>query len=111
MILDKAANNLYNQRVVECRIGAQILFRKLIDSKSSDWTKVRRLKDLQHALNHSLEECEKHADTLLHKGFYTRDEILKELNATDEQLRQFSLNSNTQESKFSLSFINFLRRN
>lgn len=81
---NKAANNLYNQRVVECRIAAQILFRKLIDSNSSNWTKIRRLKDLQEALGKTLEECGKQVDSLLHDGFYTREEILKELNATDD---------------------------
>ncbi|KAI6182461.1 hypothetical protein M3Y97_00382600 [Aphelenchoides bicaudatus] len=96
---NKAANNLYNQRVVECRISAQILYRKLVDSDSTNWQKIRRLKDLQEALKESLAECGKQIDSLLKAQPYTRDEVLKELNTSDDDLRQHSLNSNTQEMK------------
>jgi hypothetical protein len=76
------------------------LYRKLVDSNSTEWTKIRRLKDLQLSLNQSLEQCGKHVDALLHKEPYTRSEILKALNTTDEELGRFSLNANTQESKY-----------
>lgn len=60
---------------------------------------IRRLKDLQDAIKQSLEQCGKHVDSFLNTHPYTREEILKELEATDEEIRLHSLNFNTQESR------------
>lgn len=72
-------------------------------SGHGDWKTVRKLRQLAELLGSiPAKDMLEHVKKLLEKKNdepYTRDEVLKLLDATDEELVQHSLNSNTQDSK------------
>ncbi|KAI6178274.1 Galactokinase [Aphelenchoides besseyi] len=94
---NKAATAHYNERVVECRIAAQILYKKSSQSEGDEWKKIRRLKDVQDSFKWSLDECKEAVERLLKQTSYSRKDVLKELQANDKDLSEFSLNKSTQE--------------
>lgn len=72
-------------------------------SGHSDWKSMRKLRQLAELLGHvPPKEMLSHVSTLLEKSNdepYTREEVLKILEATDEELVKHSLNQNTEDSK------------
>ncbi|CAD5210146.1 unnamed protein product [Bursaphelenchus xylophilus] len=88
---NKAASSYYNERVVECRVAAQLL---TLASKPSfeDYRKIRRLRDYQTETKFSLEKCSQEAKVQLHEGNYSREELLQILDTTDSDFRKNSLN-------------------
>ncbi|KAH7695288.1 galactokinase, partial [Aphelenchoides avenae] len=95
---NKGATSYYNQRVVECRIAAQIMAKR---SGHSDWKSMRKLRQLAELLgNVPPKEMLNHVNKLLEKGNdepYTREEVLKLLEATNDDLVKHSLNQNTED--------------
>ncbi|XP_057290502.1 N-acetylgalactosamine kinase-like [Hydractinia symbiolongicarpus] len=95
MTKSENAGEYYNKRVSECRIAAQILSNKA----GIEWRKTRRLLDTQNAMNKSLDEMVQLVEKTFHKEPYTREEVCKELNITDEELIKECLNPTTASSK------------
>uniref|UniRef100_A0A0N4Z286 N-acetylgalactosamine kinase n=1 Tax=Parastrongyloides trichosuri TaxID=131310 RepID=A0A0N4Z286_PARTI len=98
---NKASNNYYNQRVVECRLGAQIMA-KLENYKQ--WKNIRTLGQLSREvykenspkkMYNIVREKLKHSNN----GIYSRDEVKQILEVDDNTLISTSLNSNTTEMK------------
>uniref|UniRef100_A0AC35TH20 Threonylcarbamoyl-AMP synthase n=1 Tax=Rhabditophanes sp. KR3021 TaxID=114890 RepID=A0AC35TH20_9BILA len=97
---NKGSTNYYNQRVVECRLGAQIIA-KLNGIKN--WSNIRNLGELATSqlyigntpkdMYSVAYEHLKHEDN----GIYTREEVKKILEIDDVSLINNSLNSNTTE--------------
>jgi len=92
---NKAASNHFNSRVVECRLSAKILAKRLL--KGDEWKEVLKLKEVATRSGNSLEEMLAQVDACLHSQAYTREEILKELDVTDQYLRENVLTANTQD--------------
>ncbi|CAF0774792.1 unnamed protein product [Didymodactylos carnosus] len=90
--INKAATDHFNTRVVECRIGTQIL----AQSKGLDWRKIRKPFELQEALKLSLSDMEKFAVQTFHLEPYTVDEICALLGVTVHDLIETSLGPNTK---------------
>uniref|UniRef100_A0A0K0F876 N-acetylgalactosamine kinase (inferred by orthology to a human protein) n=1 Tax=Strongyloides venezuelensis TaxID=75913 RepID=A0A0K0F876_STRVS len=98
---NKGSNNYYNQRVVECRLGAQIIA-KLENYKH--WMNIRTLGQLAREVfnnsypkdmyNIAIEKLKS-----INGGTYTRDEVKEILKIDDNTLISTSLNSNTTEMK------------
>uniref|UniRef100_A0AAF5D3B0 Threonylcarbamoyl-AMP synthase n=1 Tax=Strongyloides stercoralis TaxID=6248 RepID=A0AAF5D3B0_STRER len=98
---NKASNNYYNQRVVECRLGAQIIA-KLQNYKH--WMNIRTLGQLSKEVFNDIYPknmyniaIEKLKST--NGGKYTREEVKEILEIDDNTLISTSLNSNTTEMK------------
>lgn len=101
---NKGSTSYYNQRVVECRIAAQIIAKKS-GTSNEEWYKVRTLRDAASLLG----LVDKPGDMLvaveqyLAKGdddeAHSRDEVCKILQCTDSELAKHSLNSNTQNCR------------
>ncbi|GAM20919.1 hypothetical protein SAMD00019534_040940, partial [Acytostelium subglobosum LB1] len=72
----------YNLRVVECRLAAVVLTKKL----GFDWSAVRRLIDVQKLSNLTLDQLVAATNEHLHVAPYTREEVATELGLTVEQL-------------------------
>eukprot|EP00088_Acartia_fossae_P063116 TRINITY_DN7671_c0_g1_i11.p1 TRINITY_DN7671_c0_g1~~TRINITY_DN7671_c0_g1_i11.p1 ORF type:complete len:458 (-),score=74.93 TRINITY_DN7671_c0_g1_i11:158-1531(-) len=92
---NKAASNEFNSRVVECRLAAKILGKKLL--KDEAWKEVKKLRDVEKQSGKSLEDLIKILDSCLPKEVYSREDVLSELGITDQYLRDDILTSNTQE--------------
>jgi len=81
----------YNKRVSECRLAAQILSKRF----GHEWRKTRKLVDTQNVLGKSLSEMETIVENELHEEAYTREEVCKELQISDEELIKECLNPTT----------------
>jgi N-acetylgalactosamine kinase len=80
----QTADTNYNMRVVECRLGAVMLAKKL----GLEWQSVRRLVDVQKQSNKTLPELAQAVQQLLHKEPYTREEVAKELGISVDEVSQ-----------------------
>ena len=90
---DKAASSAqFNVRVAECRLSAQVIAKV----KGKDWKQVRKLLTLQESLGLPQSEMASIVDDVLHPGEYTRDELCKILEITDEELQSECLNEKTK---------------
>ena len=89
---NKAAASQFNVRVAECRLSAQVIAK----AKGKDWKQVRKLLTLQESLELPLSEMAGIARDVLHPEPYTRDELCKILEITDEELQSECLNEKTK---------------
>ncbi|XP_060534567.1 N-acetylgalactosamine kinase isoform X2 [Cylas formicarius] len=90
--LNKAATGDFNCRVVECRLAAQIMAKR----RGLDWAQLKRLGELQKALQLDLQEMIALVETVLDKESYTKVDVLSELDTAAEQLEVTSLTPNTK---------------
>lgn len=72
-------------------------------AKGLDWTTMKRLSQVQKALNVSLTEMRQLVDTILDKQSYSRVEIVEILATTEHRLVEHSLSANTQHSTLLIS--------
>ncbi|XP_057656355.1 N-acetylgalactosamine kinase isoform X1 [Diorhabda carinulata] len=93
--MNKAATADFNCRVIECRLAAQILAFK----QGVDWTKIKRLSELQQALSLNLSQMISLVESTLHEQLYTIDEIVTELGTSFQALEATSLTPNTKQIK------------
>ncbi|KAK9301971.1 hypothetical protein QLX08_005882 [Tetragonisca angustula] len=84
---NKASTTDYNLRVAECRLAAQMIARK----RNKPWQRVQRLIDVQESLGMTVDEMVSVVTTDLHEEPYTLNEISKNLDTTNEKLREISL--------------------
>ncbi|XP_062848099.1 N-acetylgalactosamine kinase [Trichomycterus rosablanca] len=91
--MNKAASAHFNIRVVECRLATKVLAKV----RGLDWTAVQKLGQLQTELGFSLEKMLELVMEVLHPEPYSREEICKVLEITNEQLCDSILSANTQD--------------
>ncbi|VDP17188.1 unnamed protein product [Soboliphyme baturini] len=97
--VDKAASQKYNERVVECRLAAQVLACYF----GEDWKAVRTLRDAQEAGHKTLEEMSMFVKENLHTQSYGIDEICSILKTTEDELMALSFPPDTySKNKFEL---------
>jgi len=89
------AGEYFNLRVCECRIAAQILSKRA----GYEWRKTRRLAETQGKYGKSLEEMLLVVEQEFHKEPYSREEICKALEITDQELISECLNASTKDAK------------
>lgn len=85
----------YNKRVSECRLAAQIISKKC----GKEWRKTRRLVDTQNSLEKTLPEMLQLVEEFLNKTPYTREDVCKELEITDDELIKECLNPTTAKAQ------------
>uniref|UniRef100_A0A7E4ZYN8 Galactokinase n=1 Tax=Panagrellus redivivus TaxID=6233 RepID=A0A7E4ZYN8_PANRE len=95
--MNKGATDYYNQRVVECRIAAQIIAKRL---SHCNWREVRTLKHLAEFLSKDADEMIAVIDRHFEDDLVTREEVLHELETSDIDFAEYSLNDSTADSKF-----------
>ena len=88
---NKAAFSFYNERVVECRLAAQVVAKE----KGLEWRKIRKLLQLQEALGKPLNEMAGVIDCLDTEP-YSRDKICQILEVSREELESESLSEMTK---------------
>uniref|UniRef100_A0A914DLH9 Galactokinase n=1 Tax=Acrobeloides nanus TaxID=290746 RepID=A0A914DLH9_9BILA len=98
--MNKGATSYYNQRVVECRIAAQIMAKK---NGVKNWKEVRTLRDLARLLGNltpdqMVIEVEKRLEKPADQ-FYDRKEILQALETNEQDFIQYSLNDKTRDAQ------------
>ena len=91
VVANKAAFANYNERVVECRIAAQVIAKK----KGLKWQDIRKLGQLMDALQLPLEKMIAVVAECLHSEAYSRDEVCKFLEVTDKDLASGSMSPST----------------
>lgn len=73
-------------------------FLQLIGKKQGlDWVSVKKLGELQHRLDVDLEKMISLVNNTLHDQPYTKEEIVKELETTSQELDEITLTSNTKQ--------------
>ncbi|CAK9829294.1 N-acetylgalactosamine kinase [Anthophora retusa] len=92
---NKASTTDYNLRVAECRLAAQMIAKK----RNKPWERVQRLIDVQESLGVSLDEMVSVVTTELHEEPYTMSEISRNLDTTNEKLKEISLLRSFRDSQ------------
>ena len=93
---NKAAGSEFNQRVVECRLAAKVLAKRL---NLDNWKKIVKLIDVQSGSNCSLPEMMEWVDKYLHHEPFTKDELTDLLDMTEQELNSSVLTANTNHLK------------
>ena len=92
---NKAATTSFNERVVECRLGAMVIARR----KQLDWKACRTLGKLQEALGVDLTTMLQIVEECLHPQEYTKEEVCSLLDMNEAQLQENCLSPNTLHMK------------
>ncbi|KAG6460361.1 hypothetical protein O3G_MSEX011933 [Manduca sexta] len=93
---NKAATNDFNIRVMECRLSAKIL--AACTGIACD-NKIITLSQVQQTLDNTLEDMVRLVDEYLPKDIYTKDEICRILETSEEDLDHSILSPNTRHLK------------
>ncbi|XP_045778336.1 N-acetylgalactosamine kinase [Maniola jurtina] len=91
--INKAATNDYNRRVIECRLASKIL---ALSPETSKDHSVITLSQVQKLLDKTLEEMVTLVYERLPKSIYTKDEVCKMLEISEEEIDKLYLTSNTR---------------
>ena len=92
---NKAASNDFNTRVVECRIAAKILAKKLL--AGDEWRELVKLKDVQEHVGVAISQMVDKVDAVLHQEDYTAAEVMDILQIDENFLKTEILTANTQQ--------------
>ena len=92
---NKAASNDFNTRVVECRIAAKILAKKLLPGE--EWRELVKLKDVQEHVGVAISQMVDKVEAVLHQEDYTAAEVMEILEVDENFLKTELLTANTQE--------------
>ena len=95
VLAHKAAFSNYNERVVECRIASQILAKR----KDLKWQDIRKLGQLMDALQLPLDKMIAVVTDNLHDGPYTKEEVCKALEISEEDLKSQCMSPSTLQMK------------
>ena len=90
---NKAAASSFNTRVAECHISARVMAK----GKGLDWTKVKKLLPLADALGLPPSEMTPVVDDVLHREPYSREEICKILEISDEEMSRECLTEKSRD--------------
>ena len=88
---NKAATTSFNERVVECRLGAKVI----AQHKQVDWQACSTLGQLQEALKVDLVTMLQIVEDCLHPQVYSKEEVCSLLGVDDAQLKETCLSANT----------------
>jgi len=91
---NKAASNDFNTRVVECRLAARILAKKLLEGEG--WKEGDRLKEIQEKVGVEVGQMVEKVDNVLHQEDFSLEEVLELLGVTLDWLQKNVLTQNTQ---------------
>jgi len=94
---NKAASNDFNTRVVECRLAAKIIAKKLLPD--GEWKDLMRMKDVQEHVGVETSQMMEKVETIFHEEDYTVEELLGILEIDKEYLQKNILTANTQDVK------------
>merc|ERR1712142_111269 len=94
---NKAASNDFNSRVVECRLAAKIIAKKLLPE--GEWKELVRLKDVQEHVGVEISQMVEKVENIFHEEDYTVDEMLEILEIDQDYLKKNILTANTQDIK------------
>lgn len=94
---NKAATNDFNRRVIECRLAAKVLLASHTDVTKDN--KVVTLSQVQKTLENTLEDMVQLVQKNLPKDIYTKDEICRLLNVSEEEIDTLYLTPNTRHLK------------
>ena len=89
---NKAAGSEFNQRVVECRLAAKLLAKKL---GLADWKNLSKLKQVQIEIGNSLEDMLKAVQKCIHTEKYTKEELVDLLEMKATEINESILTPNT----------------
>ena len=92
---NKTAFSSFNVRVVECRLAAKMLAKH----KGLDWRPIKRLVDVQEALDCKLEDMPKLAKDVLKAEPYTNEEICQALGVASGSLAEDVLPEMSESAK------------
>ncbi|XP_050072702.1 N-acetylgalactosamine kinase-like [Anopheles maculipalpis] len=92
---NKAATSDFNQRVVECRLASRLLAKQM----KLNWRDLHRFADLQKALGYSLEQMEALVQANLGLNVYSRNDLLMQLEVTEQDFSDNLLTPNTRHSE------------
>ncbi|XP_055845987.1 N-acetylgalactosamine kinase [Episyrphus balteatus] len=92
--INKAASSDFNERVVECRLSCRIIAKRM-DFKN--WKNMLRFAELQSSLNCHLNELETMASKILTKDIYSREDVLNELEISEDEFENDCLTPNTRK--------------
>ena len=95
VLANKAAFTNYNERVVECRIASQMIAKH----KGLKWQDVRKLGQLMDALQLSLDKMIAVVAENLHDGAYTKEEVCKALEISEDDLKTQCMSPSTTGMK------------
>jgi len=94
---NKAASNDFNTRVVECRLAAKIIAKKLLPE--GEWRDLMRMKDVQEHVGVEISQMMEKVETVFHEEDYTVQEVLEILEIDQDYLQKNILTTNTQDLK------------
>ncbi|VDN01416.1 unnamed protein product [Thelazia callipaeda] len=96
--INKAASSQYNERVVECRLAAQLyLFSIMAKLYGLDeWMKIRTLGELAQKMRKNASEMIAVVKEILQASIYTKDNAITLLSITEEDFNKTILSLNTQ---------------
>eukprot|EP00106_Octopus_bimaculoides_P011662 XP_014779104.1 PREDICTED: N-acetylgalactosamine kinase-like isoform X1 [Octopus bimaculoides] len=89
--MHKAATANFNIRVVECRLAAKLIAKKL----GLDWLQLKKLGDVQKTLKYDFPQMLATVQQLLHAEAYSKQEVCTELGIEEDELNKTSLCGNT----------------
>ena len=92
---NKAASNDFNTRVVECRLAAKIIAKKLLPE--GDWKELMRMKDVQEHVGVETAQMVEKVESVLHEEDYTVQEVMDILEIDKDYLQANILTANTQD--------------
>jgi len=92
---NKAASNDFNTRVVECRLAAKIIAKKLLPD--GEWRELVRMKDVQEHVGVEISQMVEKVEAVFHEEDYTVEEVLEILEIDKDYLKENILTANTQE--------------
>jgi len=92
---NKAASNDFNTRVVECRLAAKIIAKKLLEE--GEWKQLMRMKDVQEHIGVETAQMVEKVETVLHEEDYTVQEVMDILEIDKDYLKKNILTANTQD--------------
>eukprot|EP00092_Neocalanus_flemingeri_P030622 GFUD01033250.1.p1 GENE.GFUD01033250.1~~GFUD01033250.1.p1 ORF type:complete len:462 (+),score=155.08 GFUD01033250.1:419-1804(+) len=91
---NKAASNDFNTRVVECRLAAKIIAKKLL--AEGEWKELMKMKDVQEHIGVEIAQMVEKVESVLHEEDYTVQEVMEILEIDKEYLQKNILTANTQ---------------
>ncbi|XP_034836957.1 N-acetylgalactosamine kinase [Maniola hyperantus] len=91
--INKAATNDYNRRVIECRLASKLL---ALSPETNKDQSIITLSQVQKLLDKTLEEMVTLVYERLPKSIYTKDELCKMLEISEEEMDKLYLTPNTR---------------
>uniref|UniRef100_A0A0N5AA68 Galactokinase n=1 Tax=Syphacia muris TaxID=451379 RepID=A0A0N5AA68_9BILA len=93
--MNKSTTSNYNQRVIECRIATKLIAKL---NGYTNWKTINTLKQAADSLQMDVSQMTDVVEKCLKQPVYSRNDVLRILEISDEELRQSILSANTLEA-------------